>query len=583
MIDFDELGYNMRLIQTQTKLNNYLLEMIPRIVPEVTAWSVLPFKPRTKQLVLLYENTRNYDFFSKPKYFGYNDGFEGLAIQQKTTIINSNFKKAIQDHQLKMVYQANVAVNSVLVQPIINSEKIIGVFSLYFENLADNLNEYTVELSKFAQLVGPNLESSINEGFIDEQSRIVKKSVATADKLVSTLSNLVLYAEWQSSMEMILESIKAVVDYTACGICSYYPKQGKIELEANRNINQYKFERIKFDLEQNPIVDIIVNQTDYLTLKPPGKLLGLGSFRSAIGISLNCGKGHNLALLLLHEQSARYNKYHHEFLKKYASLFTIVCEKRDVEKTFEMTQRKILSGELAPMMAHEIRNLLHSSLNATHDCQEKLNGNGALEDKSENTLIKDEYIKNRIDIIVDGLENTKQIMERYIAVTGKQVLTSGCQYADINETVRKVLTLLKAEAIDKGIEIKVEYSSDDFQINTDWEKVERILANLVLNAIQALSKRQHINVLVKVDKSQTQWPVSIKVIDNGPGISVNHIEKIFDPYYSTKKGGTGLGLAVCKLFTSHLSGKLVVDSVINRGTTFTLYLPQKTEVSHATR
>jgi two-component system sensor histidine kinase HydH len=106
----------------------------------------------------------------------------------------------------------------------------------------------------------------------------------------------------------------------------------------------------------------------------------------------------------------------------------------------------------------------------------------------------------------------------------------------------------------------------DISVNCDARKIEGVLSNLLNNAVHAIDGHGKIDVTVSTDSKI----VKIQVKDSGPGISPENLEKIFEPMFTTKKTGTGLGLVICKSIVEQHGGSI---SVSNKPTTFTIKIP----------
>jgi signal transduction histidine kinase len=106
----------------------------------------------------------------------------------------------------------------------------------------------------------------------------------------------------------------------------------------------------------------------------------------------------------------------------------------------------------------------------------------------------------------------------------------------------------------------------DFKINCDARKIEGVLSNIVNNAVQAINGQGEIDVETETDSKF----LTIKIKDSGPGISEENLDKIFEPMFTTKTTGTGLGLVICKSIVEQHGGTI---SVTNKPTTFTIALP----------
>ena len=114
--------------------------------------------------------------------------------------------------------------------------------------------------------------------------------------------------------------------------------------------------------------------------------------------------------------------------------------------------------------------------------------------------------------------------------------------------------------------ITINLPENDLSLNCDARKMEGVMSNLLNNAVQVLDGQGEIDVIMSADSEF----VTIQVRDSGSGIAEENLEKIFEPMFSTKKTGTGLGLVICKSIVEQHGGTI---SVSNKPTTFTIKLP----------
>ena len=127
---------------------------------------------------------------------------------------------------------------------------------------------------------------------------------------------------------------------------------------------------------------------------------------------------------------------------------------------------------------------------------------------------------------------------------------------------------------------------DLWQVDVDAGQISQVIQNIVINARHAMLDGGVIEVSCQniADSTKESLPlpagkyVKIIVTDSGPGIPEKHLDKIFDPYFSTKQEGSGLGLAICHSIIIKHNGGISVQSEVNKGTTFTIYLPASAEV-----
>ncbi len=144
----------------------------------------------------------------------------------------------------------------------------------------------------------------------------------------------------------------------------------------------------------------------------------------------------------------------------------------------------------------------------------------------------------------------------------------------LSEIIDRVIELLDSERKAKRTKISREFEMPD-RIMCDPAQIEQVFFNLILNALQALSEPGKGELKVSIAKAPGGY-IKAMVQDNGDGISELGVSRLFDPFYSTKKGGTGLGLSIVYKIVDEHRGRILVDSKLGVGTTFTIYLPTDT-------
>ncbi|RJE70507.1 PAS domain-containing sensor histidine kinase [Reichenbachiella sp. MSK19-1] len=143
----------------------------------------------------------------------------------------------------------------------------------------------------------------------------------------------------------------------------------------------------------------------------------------------------------------------------------------------------------------------------------------------------------------------------------------------LEELFTGILTLLKHDIQEQQIEVTTQIQPTDICINADQEQIEQVLINLLKNAIQALEENpeEHKNKKLKIEAGFDEFRrVYIHIKDNGSGIDEEAVKKIFIPFFTTKKSGSGIGLSLSKQIMRKHNGNISVSSTIDVGTTFTL-------------
>lgn len=140
----------------------------------------------------------------------------------------------------------------------------------------------------------------------------------------------------------------------------------------------------------------------------------------------------------------------------------------------------------------------------------------------------------------------------------------------VKELFDRIRTLFRQELNSNRIHLKVDIEPDDLTFNVDIELIEQVLINLAKNAIQALSEEEGERVITLSAFTDEKKRVYIKIKDNGPGIEEEAINKIFIPFYTTKKAGSGIGLSLSKQIMRQHKASISVRSDDSAGTEFLL-------------
>jgi two-component system sensor histidine kinase HydH len=240
-------------------------------------------------------------------------------------------------------------------------------------------------------------------------------------------------------------------------------------------------------------------------------------------------------------------------------IFRDLMEVRRLQQEVERTKRLASLGSLAAGVAHEIRNPLSSVKGFATYFREKLKDNPQDLDTA-NTMIQE---VERLDRVIG------QLLEfaRPSALSIKPV--------NIGDLIQHSLKLIDGDARTRGIEVKPEVPSNLPDIPIDADRMNQLLLNLYLNALQAMDEGGVLEV--KASRDEVKKITTIIVSDTGPGIDPTDQERIFDPYFTTKPDGTGLGLAIVhKIIDAH-GGTVKVRSPAGRGTIITLKVPDRGE------
>jgi signal transduction histidine kinase len=216
-----------------------------------------------------------------------------------------------------------------------------------------------------------------------------------------------------------------------------------------------------------------------------------------------------------------------------------------------------LVGTMASGIAHEIRNPL-STL--------RMNLQLLREDWESPITEREQKGRKRIDVLLRETERMETVVSDFVRFAAGHALR--LEKTNLNGLAGELLDFLAPQAERSKIRLVREFAKDLPPVEVDPNLVRQALLNLLVNAQQVLPTGGEIRVRT-VENGQF---VRLSVADNGPGIPTEHRDKIFNLYFSTKPGGTGLGLAMVKKIVEEHHGTVEVETELNRGTTFTLCL-----------
>ncbi len=213
-------------------------------------------------------------------------------------------------------------------------------------------------------------------------------------------------------------------------------------------------------------------------------------------------------------------------------------------------------GELAAYVAHEVNNGLQAVINFGSILHQDLT---------------DDNMKADCKVIETEALRARNIVETLLGIARKERL--GKTAVDVNDLVRSVVTLARLRAKSADVTVEEDYSPEALFIEGSAEQLRQVFLNLFANATDAMPGGGTITVRTAARENEAVVSIS----DTGMGISRSDIERIFEPLFTTKSNGTGLGLTVSLSIVREHGGDLSIASEVNKGTTFTVTLPRVTE------
>ncbi|MEZ6854554.1 ATP-binding protein [Halodesulfovibrio aestuarii] len=228
------------------------------------------------------------------------------------------------------------------------------------------------------------------------------------------------------------------------------------------------------------------------------------------------------------------------------------------KETLMQSEKMVLVGKLAAGVAHSIRNPLTSVKMRLFSL--------------ERSLELDEQQQEDFGVVSEEILHIDNIMKNFLEFSRRPELKAKLQSP--SEVVDMALKLLKHRFESQQVRVSVERTGLLPAIPIDGGQLKETLVNLILNACDAMVQGGSIIITEKTDIVEPLGTiVFIRIEDTGPGIAEDVLEKIFEPFFSTKEEGSGLGLAIAKRIVEEHGGWLHVTSSENQGTAFLLALP----------
>ena len=232
--------------------------------------------------------------------------------------------------------------------------------------------------------------------------------------------------------------------------------------------------------------------------------------------------------------------------------------KRNLEELLQRAERSAVVGRLASGIAHEIRNPLNF-INLSID-----HLRAAFAPKDESPRAQYTHI---LTTIKDELARLNRLVSDFLGYGRPAKLK--LREIDARSLIEEVRDLVNTHAEQHDVKVDIEQNGDgDSKLQGDAELIKTCFSNLMINAIQAMPSGGSLNISLRPDNGFLE----IKFTDTGVGIMPEDLAQIFEPYYSTKDTGIGLGLPLTKKIIEEHGGEINVESAPGRGTTFTVTL-----------
>lgn len=220
-------------------------------------------------------------------------------------------------------------------------------------------------------------------------------------------------------------------------------------------------------------------------------------------------------------------------------------------------------GELTAGIAHEINNPTAVILGNVELMQFELGD-------------ETERVREELEAIHEQIDRIRNITRSLLQYSRQGGVQDEVTWQHLNPIVEESLTLVRSGTKKFDVEIKTELNAR-CSVEVNRHQLLQVLVNLQMNGIHAMDDKGTLLVNTEdwLDESGKPLGAVVKITDHGCGISEDNIERIFNPFYTTRRSGTGLGLSVSQGIVSGIGGDIEVESELGKGSVFTVYLPEK--------
>jgi two-component system NtrC family sensor kinase len=224
-------------------------------------------------------------------------------------------------------------------------------------------------------------------------------------------------------------------------------------------------------------------------------------------------------------------------------------------------ERLAVAGQLTATFAHEVG----TPLNLISGHVQLL-----IESFAENDMVS-----RKLTLVQSQIRRLGEIVRRFLDATRRPKLDLAA--VDLNQLIQEVSALIIPTLQTRRVRCDNHLQPDLPVIHADRKQLEQVLLNLINNSLDAMPKEGHLLIETEMNSDQR---IAIKITDTGQGIEASHLEKLFQPMFTTKEigQGTGLGLTICRAIIKEHGGEIEVKSTVGEGTTFSIFLPAEVPV-----
>jgi signal transduction histidine kinase/DNA-binding response OmpR family regulator len=470
----------------------------------------------------------------------------GYVAQKVTPLIIEDIEK---DQKFKRLSKKHYATKSLLCVPLKIKENVLGVINLSDKTTGASFNEDDLRLLiTFAAQVA----IAIDDAFHFEQSKKKIEELSILYQIASTLSTL---ENFEKIADFIFDRIKKITSVDFALWFGWSEKEQKLNLNFYQGLENNTGRDLQIPLEKEEILD-----SDKLNAKIKEKLkenLNLSPYLDSLTSFSIIAEG------TLHGVFMVGNRKYKPISEDQKHLISIIASQSasfyERQKAILNASRLLTMGSMISEISHDLKKPLTSLKGTLQLLKEKWTDTKAKDD----IFIMLEQEIFRLNDLVKEIVNFSNPHKYEL------------EKKDIRLTLDRALNLVKRDLDTRKIDLKRDYQEIPPVFVNENEMME-VFLNIILNAIEAMPEGGELRVSLKPVKEESKNRGSflqICITDSGHGIAPKNLSRIFERYFTTKKEGTGLGLAVVERIVKAHGGVVSVQSELGQGTSFFVNLP----------
>ncbi len=317
------------------------------------------------------------------------------------------------------------------------------------------------------------------------------------------------------------------------------------------------------------IPDLAVEK-DYLKIPAVADLVKLGGIRTMLIVPMLSNETVIGAITVSRTRVLPFTEKEIEMVTDFAAQATIALEAtrrerqlRELQTALAHVHRVTTMGQLAASIAHELKQPLAAIM---------INGNTSLRWLAKDPPELDE-VRQSVELMIKDGNRAAAVIDRIHGLVKKSAPRT--DKVDINDAIREVISLIYREATKDSVVIKTQLKKNLARIRGDRVQLQQVILNLILNAIEAMNNvsQGSRELDISTTKETNSEHVMVAVRDTGPGLKPENLNRIFEPFYTTKSDGMGMGLSICRGIIEEHGGRLWATGKDGLGAVFQFTIP----------